>query len=322
MSDNRRSVLKKIGLAGASMATMTGAVGTASAGEDWTCSDCDVTLEKSDSFDLPETWQGDRADIDSKLGLHWFASDYVGEDIGYLHDFAVSGGGAIEWNEPTAPGEYFKGHKYKIQGSEGELRPNTSNDDHGVIPNGGSETLDGWGGLILEQTIGTFVAGAGYFLAVDKKLKEKMGPADGFDFDVSNGFAYRDTPGQLSLGWFECAFFHRCQYQSDYYSADLDIEASLKDSLNTWNNVKFSTTPQGYATSTAVEPTSMTASERKSLGLRDVSDKPITRVVDGKEYDVKYRSTSSPYDSIEVTKSTEKGREKNKSKAAGKNASE
>lgn len=308
MRQNRRSVLKEMGLIGTGIATgVTGAVGTASAGEEWTCSNCSATLEKSASFDLPETWTGDKADIDSETGLHWFSSDYVGGDIGYLHDFAVSGGGAIEWNEPTVPGEYFKGHRYRIQGSQGEIRPNTSNDDHGVIPNGGSGALDGWGGLILEQTIGTLFAGAAWFLAVDQKLKEKMGPADGFDFGVADGFAYRDTPGYWDPGWFECAFYHRCQYQSDYYSPDLEIRSGLKDDLGTWNYVNFDTTPQGYSASTAVEPSSMTTNEREALGFEDVSGKGITREIDGQEYEVQYRARSAPYDSIEVTKSTEEG---------------
>lgn len=296
-----------MGLIGTCIATgVTGAVGTASADEDWTCPDCSATLEKSASFDLPKTWTGDKAEVNSDVGLHWFSSDYVGEDIGYLHDFAVSGGGAIEWNTTTVPGEYFQGQRYRIQGSQGEIRPNTSNDDHGVIPNGGSGPLNGWGGLILEQTIGTLFAGAAWFLAVDQKLRDKMGPANGFDFDVTDGFAYRDTPGDWSPGWFQCAFYHRVQYQSDYYAPDLEIRTSLKDDLPTWNNVNFDTTPQGYSTSTAVEPTSMSKSEREALGLKDVSGLGITREVDGEKYEVQYRSATAPYDNIEVTKSTEK----------------
>lgn len=296
-----------MGLIGAGIATgVGGTAGTVGAGEEWTCSNCSASLVRSAPFDLPETWVGDRADIDSKLGLHWFASDFVGGDIGYLHDFAVSGGGAIEYNDPTFLAEYFKGQKYKIQGSQGEIRPNTSNDDHGVIPNGDSGTLEDWGGLILEQTIGTLVAGAGWFLAVNQELRDQMGPAQGFDFGVTDGFAYRDTPGSLSLGWFECTFFHRCQYESEFYEADLTINASLKDDIPTWNNVTFNTDPQGAGPLTAIEPDSMTASEREALNLNDVRDQNITREIDGKEYQVKYRSTTAPYDNIEVTKSTEK----------------
>lgn len=307
MSQTRRSVLEKMGLLGACITTgVAGTVGTASAGEEWTCSNCSASLVKSASFDLPHTWVGDRADIDSELGLHWFSSDYVGGDIGWLHDFAVSGGGAIEWNTPTVPGEYFYGQKYKIQGSEGEIRPNTSNDDHGVIPNGDSGTLDGWGGLVLEQTIGTLVAGAGWFIAVDQELRDAMGPAQGFDFGVTNGFAYRDTKSYWSLGWFECAFFHRCQYESDYYSADLTINGSLKDNLPTWNNVTFSTDPQGDSLARTTDPSSMTAREREELGIKDVRDQNITHEIDGKEYQVQYRSRTAPYDGIQVTKSTEK----------------
>lgn len=300
--------MKEAALIGTGITTgIAGLSTTASAESDWTCRNCDVSLVESSSFDMPHDDDAQMGEVDSKIGLHWFGSDYVGGDHGWLHDFAVSGGGAIEYNrQGVILAEYFHGQKYKIRGTQGEMRPNVSNDDHGVKPDGEEGSLDDWGGLLLEQTIGTLASGAGWFLAVDKKLRKKMGPADGFDFGVPDGIAYRNTKDYWDSGWYNCAFYHRFQYESDQYDPQLIIEAALQDRMDVWSTVKFVTTPRGDPGGEPKSvPSTMSRSERNELGIRDVSDRQITRVIDGEEYKVKYRLENAPYEEIEVTKDRE-----------------
>lgn len=305
-SSSRRRLLSGIattGVGGLALGT-----GTAAAA-DWTCDyDCNPTTVAEDNYDVYNSINYER---NGNATIQWYSSDYA--DGRWLHDFVVSGAAGCDYNGgalfPTA--ELF-GHRYKIQGNDGEILAYTGQEYHGVHPGGSAGEIPTWASVIMQTTVGSVTAGASWLLAANSIMRDKLKPAEGFDLSVPHGFSYTTVKG---FGVWNLCHFHRVRYESDLYEPTVEARSSIASNTTgigytTWENVDFTLNPadgQPLSVSKASDPTSLSATEQRDLGIQKVpSDVNRTVMHKGEELEVEYRATRPPIRSVSVDKSTTK----------------
>lgn len=305
-STSRRGVLGSIAAAGATSLVGFGSqrVAGVESTDEWNCStDCPDTVLYDEEFSPGGGYKGGSA-------IHWFSSEYH-EGDGWEHELSVSVGAAS--TDLYTYGEILKGQRYKIQGPDGSILPRTAANKHGEFPGPNSGNVEQWAAGVLKTTLSTLskTAAPSWFFLITDVLRNKLAPADGFDFGVTNGFGHTNTVSAKS--WRECTSFHRIQYESDLFSPELNVQTSISDQMTAfnyyyWDNIDYNLADYSHPSSLN-NPTQLTTREMEDLPIRRVpEDERWTTVVDGEEREVTHIATECPFKNVEVSHSRTKER--------------
>lgn len=294
---SRRSVMKGVsGLSATGVTLWHGSVSSSAENmaSEWEC-ESDCPEENIFVGTIPNAQYSE-----ARVPIHWFGSEYLGGSVGWQHELSISIGAASNTRY-----DQLQGHRYKIQGPDGEILPETNNNRHGSYPDGSSGTILSWAEPLMATAVGTLSAGASWFIAAGNRLRQEMGPApDGFDFSIPDGFAFKNTNGRF-FTWKQCCCYHRVKYQSDLYRPKLELMGGISEYQNPltggcrWKKTEF--TMEDYVVPSSSNPTRLSASEKSDLGIKKVPDSSdLTRTIDGEEVEVKYIATECPFQNVTV----------------------
>lgn len=301
---SRRSVLGSIATVGTTSLVGLGSQ-RVSASDEWQCnSDCPQSVVANKNFQTNGSYEGESA-------IHWLSSEYY-DGKGWEHELSFSMGAAS--TDLYTYGKVLQGQRYKIQGPDGAILPRVANDKHGEYPGPNSGQVAQWAAGLLQTTVSTLsgTAAPAWFYLITNTLRDALAPVDGFDTSVPDGFKHTNSVQQKS--WRECTSFHRFQYESNFFSPELNIRTSISDyvtalGLHYWDNIDYSMTNYSHPT-TLDDPTQLTDEDIRKLPVRRVSeDSQRTKTVDGEEYQLTHVATENPFKNIEVNKSRTKERE-------------
>lgn len=306
-STSRRGVLGSIAAAGATSLVGFGSqrVAGVESTDEWNCStDCPDTVIRDDEFSPGGGYKGGSA-------IHWFRSVYLDTRNTWEHELSVSVGAAS--TDQYTYGDVLQGQQYKIQGPDGSILARTSKNTHGEHPGPNSGEIEQWTAAVLKTTLSTLskTAAPSWFFLVTDKLRNKLGPVDGFDLGVPHGFKHTNTVSIKS--WRECTSFHQVQYESDLFSPELNVRTSISDLVTAsnvyfWDDITYSLSDYSHPSSLD-DPTRLTAREMEELPIRRVpEDERLTTVVDGERHEVTHVATECPFKNVEVSHSRRKER--------------
>ncbi|OAQ53886.1 hypothetical protein HTG_06355 [Natrinema mahii] len=311
---NRRQALTAIGSGAITVPSL--AVANVTADSDWNCnSDCPQEKITSEKLNIPDPAGEER---EGSVAIHWKSSGFSSEVGDWIHVFSVSGGAS---STSDITGGHIYGQHYKLETSDGDLKPSTQSERHGQYPcDDEDEAIPGWAQPLMEASIGTINVGASWFLAVDEFLRESLGHRpDGFEI-FAGGFEYGDMATSLfsPRAWGQCGFFHRFELEGSMSShVDFTLGFCHHDSsaATNWTDLEgtldfFGDDAPGILTQTvsSPHPEEMPSEMWKEYGIKNVSDTQIrTQAAGSKATPIDYIATKSPLSikNVEITERKE-----------------
>lgn len=283
---SRRSALQTIGACGVGLAGIGVFGGSVQATEiDSISIEDDIPTEPEDDVydyvDEEVSWPGD---YEISHTMEWFRSTYTNDDT-WLHDFSIQGKACSRHQEYGSLIPECTGWGYRIEGPDGNVAPLTSEEYHGVYPQGDSGDAPEWVDVVMEGAVGAMSTPASILYTADE-LQELMEPADGFDFDVDDGFRWLLTHSYTDDGDEDVSMHHRVFYESSSYSPEIETNATVRihhDPIGSdeWLDMEVTTNGQTVIDPADsdqedppedIHPEDMDAETIEKLGIKEVKD--------------------------------------------------